>query len=188
MRRLLICVALFLCVSFTLEAYNRNDAVAYARKWAKGANHKCGTYSSCTPASYWGSEVCGYASQGGDCANFVSQCLVLGGKHPNLKGGNCRGYPCGWEEIGAKRLGDCLKDKGWKSSCGLNKKPPSDLKAGDVLIYHAGSCDSYDAHAVIVTTAGATPKISCHSSAKLDVAYTYMGASKPYLQWLHYRD
>jgi len=151
MKGLLSVVALFICVSFTLEAYSRDGAVAYARKWALGANHKCGTYSSCTPASYWGSEVCGYASQGGDCA------------------------------------GDCLKEKGWKSTCGLNQKPPSGLKVGDVLIYHAGSCDSYTAHATIVTTAGATPKISCHSSNKLDVAYTYMGSSKPYLQWLQYQ-
>ena len=188
MRRLLSYIALLVCVSFTLEAYNRNDAVAYARKWAKGANHKCGSYDSCTPASYWGSEVCGYPSQGGDCANFVSQCLVLGGKHPNLKGGSCRGYPCGWEEIGAKRLGDCLIEKGWTSTCGLNKKPPTNIKVGDVLIYHAGSCDNYDAHAVIVTTAGTVPKISCHSSAKLDVEYTYMGSSKPYLQWIQYKD
>ena len=72
MRRLLSCIALFLCVSFSLEAYNRNDAVAYARKLAKGANHKCGSYSSCTRDSYWGSEVREYALQGGDCANFQS--------------------------------------------------------------------------------------------------------------------
>ena len=181
-------IALLLWVSYGFSAYSRTGAVAYAKKWAKGANHKCGSYSSCTPASYWGSEQCGYSSHGGDCANFVSQCLVLGGNHAKLTGGTCRGYPCGFEEVGAKRLGDCLKEKGWTSTCGKNKAPPANLKVGDVLIYHGSSCDDYTAHAVIVTQVGATPKITCHSSVQVDTAYTYMSNSKPYYQWLHYND
>jgi len=186
MKNQIIFISLLLCISFVLSAYSRSEAVAYARKWAKGANHKCGKHTSCTPCSYWGSEHCGYQSHGGDCANFVSQCLVLGGKHPKLKGGTCRGYPCGWEEVGAKLLGDCLVEKGWKSTCGYLKKPPENIKEGDVLIYHAGSCDSSKAHAVFVTQGGANAKIACHSSIKLDVSYTYMGTSKAYYQWLHY--
>ena len=186
MKRLLICIALLICFSFIMSAYSRENAVAYAEKYAKGKNHKCGTYSSCSPASYWGSEHCGYPSHGGDCANFVSQCLVLGGGHPKLKGGSCRGYPCGFEEIGAARLGTCLKEKGWTSTCGKLQKPPKNIKAGDVLIYHKGGCGSGDAHAVFVTKGGTTPKIACHSNIKLNVAYTYMGNSKPFYQWLHY--
>ena len=186
MKKFLICITLLICITFGLSAYSRDGAVAYAKKWANGANHKCGTYTSCSPASYWGSEHCGYESHGGDCANFVSQCLVLGGNYPKLNTGSCRGYPCGWEEVGAKRLADCLKEKGWTSTCSYQQKPPSNIKAGDVLIYHSGSCYSWDAHATIVTEAGATPKISCHSNSKLNVAYTYMGTSMGYYQWLHY--
>ena len=69
----------------------------------------------------------------------------------------------------------------------LSKKPPENIKEGDVLIYHAGSCDSSKAHAVFVTEGGSNPKIACHSSIKLDVSYTYMGESMPYYQWLHYK-
>ena len=55
MKNQIISISLLLCVSFVLSQYSRKEAVAYARKWAKGANHKCGKHTSCTPASYWGS-------------------------------------------------------------------------------------------------------------------------------------
>ena len=164
----------------SVYSYSRDGGVKYAREHVHNINHQCGTYSACTPCSYWGSEHCGYSGNGGDCANFVSQCLVLGG--------DCRGYPCGFEEIGAKRLGSCLQGKGWTRTCGYLQKPPSNIKEGDVLVYHADSCDSFDAHAVYVTQGGSNPKITCHSSEQLDVSYTYMGTSKPYYEWLHYND
>eukprot|EP00727_Mastigamoeba_balamuthi_P001838 m51a1_g11651 hypothetical protein (68) ;mRNA; r:8639-8842 len=63
--------------------------------------------------------------------------------------------------------------------------PPSYIALGDVLVYHAGSCDSADAHATIVTSTSGGVKISCHSSEKHNVAYTYLASSKPYYEWLH---
>jgi len=131
------------------SSYDREAAYNYAMQWWNSCNHDCtsGDYKSCTPWSYLGSECCGYTSHGGDCANFVSQCLIAGG-HPYLKGGDCkypdgtlccRGYPCGKEEIGAKRLGDCLVSKGWKRTCGYHASPPSNIMVGDVLIYHKGN-------------------------------------------------
>ncbi len=170
--------------------YSRSGAVAYAKKYVHTVNHQCGNdHLACSPASYFGNEHCGYPGAGGDCANFVSQCLVLGGNHSKLKNNqNCRGYPCGFEEPGAKRLGDCLQDKGWTSQCGYLLKPPSNIKAGDVLIYHASSCSDFNAHAVIVTEGGSSPKITCHSNEQLDVSYTYMANTKPYYQWLHFND
>ena len=177
-----------LIISFLIStfAYDRNGAVRYASNYARTPNHTCGNYQKCTPCSYWGGEACGYASQGGDCANFVSQCLVLGGGHEKLKGGHpCRGYPCGFEEIGAKNLGDCLQKKGWTSTCGYHQEPPSNIQIGDVLIYHSGGCSSSSAHATLVTQAGSQPKITCHSSIQVNTPYTYMANSKPYYQWLH---
>ena len=170
--------------------YSRTGAVSYAKQHAYNINHVCGDFMSCTPASYWGDEHCGYSSEnGGDCANFVSQCLVLGGGHEDLSGSdNCRGFPCGWEEVGAKRLGDCLVEKGWTSTCDYLLGPPSNIKAGDVLIYHSGNCHSFDAHAVFVTQGGSNAKIACHSNEQLDVSYTYMGNSMPYYEWVHYND
>ena len=178
---------LLLCALILVSTYDRNGAVTYAYKYWNNPNHRCGTYDACTPCSYWGNEACGYTSLDGDCANFVSQCLVLGGGHPKLNtGGNCRGYPCGFEEIGAFRLSDCLQTKGWSSQCGYRMAPPSNTQAGDVLVYHSDSCGSWIAHATLVTVGGSNAKITCHSAAKKDASYTYMAGSKDYYQWLHY--
>ncbi len=46
-----------------MKQYNREDAVAYAKRWALGAN----------PRYYH------FAGIGGDCTNFISQCLYAGG-------------------------------------------------------------------------------------------------------------
>ncbi len=177
-------------LEYTSAAYNRAKALTYAKDHVHNINHKCGTYDKCTPYSYFGSEHCGYPkTNGGDCANFVSQCLVKGGGHPNLTGSDmCRGYPCGFEEVGAYRLGACLKQKGWTSTCGYLKAPPNNIKEGDVLIYHEKSCDDWDAHATIIIKGGAIPRIACHSNEQYDVSYKYMGNSMPYYQWLHYND
>ena len=180
-------VLLLISLLFLAFTYDRNGAVSYAYKYARTPNHRCGGYLKCTPASYFGREACGYESHGGDCANFVSQCLVLGGGHPKLNGGSpCRGYPCGFEEPGAKKLGKCLEKKGWTSTCGYHQAPPSNIQKGDVLIYHSGGCGSGLSHAVFVSVGGSSPKITCHSSVKVDASYTYMANSKPYYQWLHY--
>ncbi len=169
--KIIFLASLILCAF----AYDRNGAVNYAYKYVSSPNHSCGNYIKCTPCSYWGSEACGYGSNGGDCANFVSQCLVKGGGHAKLNSGDpCRGYPCGFEEIGAKNLGRCLQRKGWTSTCGYHKAPPSNIQKGDVLIYHTGSCGIILAHAVLVTVGGSNPKITCHSSNQKDVSYTYM--------------
>jgi len=180
--KIIFLASLILCAF----AYDRNGAVNYAYKYVSSPNHSCGNYIKCTPCSYWGSEACGYSGHGGDCANFVSQCLVKGGGHGSLNSGDpCRGYPCGFEEIGAEKLGRCLQSKGWTSTCGYQKAPPSNIQKGDVLIYHSGSCGSTSAHATLVTVGGSNAKITCHSTNHRDISYTYMSGSKPYYQWLH---
>ena len=182
----LIVFLLLLCI--VVSKYSRSGALKYAKDNVHKANHQCNTnYEACTPYAYYGSEHCNYKSHGGNCANFVSQCLVKGGGHPILKGGTCRGYPCGFEEVGAAKLGKCLKEKGWKSTCDYLLKPPSYIKAGDVIVYHSGSC-SGDGHAALITVGGANPKITCQSAEKVDQHYNYMSNSKPYYQWLHYQD
>ena len=77
---------LFLTLYIQTYTYSREGGVEYARAHVHNINHECGNYLSCTPCSYWGSEHCGYTGAGGDCANFVSQCLVLGGGYPKITG------------------------------------------------------------------------------------------------------
>lgn len=165
--------------------YDGNKAVEYARKYWKVPNHTCGSnHLNCSPYAYFGSEACGYAGDGGDCANFVSQCLIAGG-HPILKKGECRGYPCGKEEPGATRLGRCLaNDFGWQRKCGKNLAPPSNIKVGDVIVYHTSSCDDWNSHAVIVSSVSGGVKITCHSNKQLDAPYTYILGSMPVIEYL----
>jgi hypothetical protein len=178
-------ILLFLSSVFT---YDRNAAVKYAYKHVFNINHKCGSGRwKCTPYGYFGNEHCNYKRDNGDCANFVSQCLLAGGHKP-LKGGQCRGIPCGKEEIGAYKLAVCLrKTFGWKRACGYRMPPPSWIQKGDVLMYHSGSCDSGKAHATLVTVAGKNAKITGHSNEVKDKDYTYNANSKPYYEWLHFQ-
>lgn len=53
-----------------MSFYNRKLAVEYARKWALSRN----------PAYY------NYDKIGGDCTNFISQCLYAGKKEMNYRG------------------------------------------------------------------------------------------------------
>lgn len=180
-------ILLFFITILSIHCYDRGAVVAYAQAHWNRVNHQCGNYLSCSPYSYFGNEACGYASQGGDCANFVSQSLIAGG-HPFLKGHKewCRGYPCGKEEVGATRLGNCLSQVfGWKRTCGFQQPPPSNIRPGDVLIYHADSCSSYSAHATVVVSAnGNDVRISCHSNNQHNIHYTYMAKTKGYYEWL----
>lgn len=168
--------------------YDRQAVYDYAALWWDDANHTCGIYSDCTPWSYWGRDVCGYPSQGGDCANFVSQSILAGG-HPDLDTHDtwCRGYPCGREEIGARRLGECLVLNGWTRTCGYKISPPEGMKRGDVLIYHSGSCDSWSAHAtVVVNVDGSDVRIAGHSAPQWNTEYTYLQDSMPFYEFLQH--
>jgi hypothetical protein len=170
------------------STYNRAGAIAYANAHWNSPNHDCSTsYDSCSPYSYWGTEHCGYPSHGGDCANFVSQCLLAGGHSPLNGGAPCRGYPCGTEEIGANNLADCLSQvKGWTSTCSYQQSPPSNIQVGDVIVYHASSCSDSEAHATIITSiVSGVPYISCHSSERHNTVYTYMSSEMPYYEFLH---
>ena len=186
----LITLTFLILISYTTSQYNRRKAVNYAFKYLKTPNHKCGSGSrACTPYGYFGKDACGYPGDGGDCANFVSQCLVESG-HPKLTGGQeyCRGYPCGKEEVGALKLDQCLHNTHkWERTCGNMLKPPKNIKVGDVAVFYSAGCQSGDAHATIVTAInGNDVRLSSHSPHVKNVAYTYFTKSKKYISWLHY--
>ena len=98
-----ILLLLLLGMSMT---YDTRKAVSYARTY-------CSNYNT---------RYRNYRNSGGDCANFVSQCLIAGGY--NLR--DCYGA----DEYGAiplvSNLEECLVAKGWKRSVGM----PSAFKAG----------------------------------------------------------
>jgi len=183
-------LSLSLGASLVLGAagYDRAGALVYARTFWNRANHKCGSdYTACTPFSYWGEEACGYASHGGDCANFVSQCLLAGNHTPLVKA-PCRGYPCGREEVGAARLGSCLAlNYNWNSSCGAHLPPPSYITEGDVLLFHGTSCTDEEAHATLVThVVPGDVLITCHSEDSANRSYTQYAGEFGFYDWIHF--
>ncbi|MBD3419806.1 MAG: hypothetical protein GF398_06800 [Chitinivibrionales bacterium] len=183
------CIVLCLSV-LVAHAYDPDPAIAYAELWYDDCNHECTSlYRECTPWSYWGMDCCGYPSKGGDCANFISQCLIAGGESgfndtkPNPP---CRGFPCGKEEIGANNLGECLKQyHGWREIAYGKREPmPASMKPGDVIVY--GKSSGWGTHiALIVRVEDGKAYIAAHSSPQFDRVYTYLtGSSHEYYRWI----
>ena len=179
---------LFLLFSLTIleviVTYDRNKAVEYAYKHYKKINHNCekGRWS-CSPYGYFGNKFCPhYPKAGGDCANFVSQCLIAGGIDLKSK---CKVSKCK-VILGAKSLGVCLhQGHKWKRACGKKMSPPEWIEKGDVIVYHQGDCNSRYTHAMIVTVGGKNAKVSGHSPPVKDKPWDF-GKKKIYYEWLHY--
>ena len=98
-------VVLFLLFTIAFS-YDCSKAVEYATKY-------CDHYNP---------EYHNYARQGGDCANFVSQCLKAGG----LDLSTCSGVDDKGSVYGITNLKSCLRKLGWKSS----SSRPKSFKAG----------------------------------------------------------
>ena len=100
-------IILLFLIGFSLS-YNAGAAVNYARTYCQNYN-----------PHYWN-----YANDGGDCANFVSQCLIAGGMDLST-------CAVSWvDDYGClprvRDLKSCLQQKGWKSSYSR----PASFKAG----------------------------------------------------------
>ena len=162
--------------------------MTYARKFYSRVNHDCESpYTACTPYSYWGGESCGYSSHGGDCANFVSQCLLAGNHTPLVKL-PCRGKSFCDAEVGAQKLGACLaQNYGWTSNCGRHAPPPSDIVPGDVLIFHKSSCTDIEGHAtLVVDRRGEFVGLAAHSIDTFNKSYMEYSQEFGYFDWLHW--
>ena len=147
MKAILFCLLL----GITL-CYNANNAISYARRY-------CGNYNP----SY-----ANYRNMGGDCANFVSQCLIAGGI--SLK--SCKvswidNHGCLPRVVD---LQSCLSQLGWKKSTGIPKK----FKAGNPFFIP-------NQHAMIATGVNGNTITFCgHTS---DVCNQKMGAPSSYLYY-----
>lgn len=139
--------------------YNGKKAANYALDWANSFN---GSYAN-------------YTSQGGDCTNFVSQCLVAGGLPTdyNWSYNNGKSY---WTRA------DWLLEwfKGKPEYSGLIVLDPSynDIQPGDPIFCIKGQTINNSAypndvdHAMICTENNGVPKISQHSDARCNVPYS----------------
>ena len=140
-------VVLFLLLAIAFS-YDRDKAVEYAKK-------HCDHYNS---------HYHNYATEGGDCANFVSQCLKAGG----LDLSKCSGHDSKGSIPGVANLKSCLKKKGWKSS----SSRPKSFKAGYPVFVKKYS------HAMIAShVSDGEVRVCSHTknrcNTKLDIGVTY---------------
>ncbi len=142
--------------------YDRTAAAAYANRYWD-------TYNT--------AEYADYSSSGGDCANYVSQCLVAGGtslweSELNNNPGN------GLDPYGAVPYCDDLNLVLTEDIGAQHKRiedsgtPLPELQAGDVIIYGTDS-DEF-AHAVIVVGGqGDNAMINAHTTDRYHVSWDY---------------
>ena len=109
-------ILLFLCLSLALSAYNRDKAYNYAKKY--WSNYNTPTYANYNP-------------DGGDCANFVSQCLIAGGLNLVKMCGSGAAWGKGGTVPNVSAMRTCLTNNGWVAT----SKIPSNFKKGDVILY-----------------------------------------------------
>ncbi|MCK4718497.1 MAG: N-acetylmuramoyl-L-alanine amidase, partial [Thermoplasmata archaeon] len=121
-----------------------------------------------------------YTSSGGDCANFVSQCLMAGGRI--LEGGD-DGMEHGVDNWGCMPFCDYLhlnlinatwgQDAAWTTITGGSGSPPGDLQAGDVIIYGDTSGDWWRHAVFVVGGMGDTAMINGHTTDRYHEAWDY---------------
>lgn len=115
--------------------YDREKAVAYARHWALSRN----------PAYY------NYDALGGDCTNFISQCLYAGIPEMNYRGygwyyHNANQKSASW--TGVKYLYEFLIQNQYEGPRG-KEMTKAELEIGDVI--QLSFSDNVYGHSLIVT-------------------------------------
>lgn len=132
-----------------------------AAQWAK--DHWDDTDSVLYGAGYFKNNNVG---DGGDCANFVSQCLYMGGLEQTPTW--CyAGYRChftakmGATWITAHSLYNYLVSLGGQS---IQNPSPSDVSVGDVIFYKTTDDGRMHHSAIVIAIENGTPIIAAHSA------------------------
>ena len=131
------CAHIFLRIRIKIiMEYNREEAVKYALKWAMSANP----------------EFHHFGDEGGDCTNYVSQCLYAGGAPMNYsangwyyKSGTV--YSESW--VGVIALGEFLTRRSDTAGPKGEIVPREEIEVGDIIQLRQNPY--YFNHSVIVT-------------------------------------
>ena len=133
--------------------YDRDAAVAYARKWALGRN----------PAYYDFSDI------GGDCTNFASQCIYAGAGTMNLTSVFGWYYRSSYDRTaswtGVEYLYNFLINN---PGIGPYARivPQGEAMPGDIIQLGTGNGDFY--HAPVITAVTPVILVAAHSDDALD--------------------
>lgn len=151
--------------------YNRNKAVDYAKKYALSPNPSFKYFAD-------------YETYGGDCTNFISQCLFAGGapmsygteyawwyKKSNSINTQNDTWSISWAV--AHSLFWALKvnkERNYKGPKGLEVNSVNELELGDIISYENDEGVIY--HTAIITSFGSSgPLISQHTFDALNIPY-----------------
>lgn len=141
-----------------MARYNREAAVAYAKKWWNSAN----------PA---------YPYFDVDCTNFVSQCLRAGGApmygYPNrstgwwLQGGT---WSFSWSVAHSLRWFLETSKKGLQA---IRVMDPSQLEIGDVILYDFEGDGRIDHSTIVTSMRNGVPYVHAHTNNSENRHYGY---------------
>jgi hypothetical protein len=129
--------------------YNPAAAIAYAHRWAKGRN----------PRYYDFDKI------GGDCTNFISQCLFAGGFSMNYAGdggwfyNNINSRSPSWS--GVEELRDFIVGNRGVGPRGY-EADVYETRPGDIIQLHFGG-SRFEHSLFVVGSNGGDPLICCHT-------------------------
>lgn len=133
--------------------YNREAAVAYARRWAMSRN----------PAYY------DFEKIGGDCTNFASQCIYAGAQVMNYTSVMGWYYRSSYDRApswsGVEYLYNFLINN---NSVGPYARVVSELEVNPGDIVQLGSADGYFYHSPVITSTNPTILVAAHTFDALD--------------------
>ncbi len=145
------------------EAVNVNYCSTAAAQWAK--DHLYDYYSVLYNKGYW--------DDGGDCANFVSQCLYMGGLDMNTYW-NISGYYAHWGTYkGSDYEGSYIRCQQLynylvKIGAQVIKNPKaSDVSIGDVILYSREGSSRMTHTAIVIDIKNGTPVVAAHSTGRV---------------------
>ncbi len=156
------------------EALNVNYCQTAAAEWAKA--HVYDYNSVLYNKGYW--------NDGGDCANFVSQCLYMGGLDMNSFW-NISGYYAHWaEKEGYTYAGSYVRCQQLynylvKLGAEVIKNPKaSQVSIGDVILYSREGASRMTHTAIVIDIKNGEPVVAAHSTGT--VMYR---SDEPYRDW-----
>ncbi len=156
------------------QALNVNYCQTAAAEWAKA--HWDDYNSVLYNKGYW--------DDGGDCANFVSQCLYMGGLDMSSFW-NISGYFCHWSEsegntyagsyVRCQQLYNFLVKQG---ATVINNPSASQVSIGDVILYSREGASRMTHSAIVIDIKNGEPVLAAHSTGT--VRYR---TDDPYQDW-----
>ena len=195
----LFVVMLFFLTSGLYATYNRQQAVRYANKWVDPTEQtklRNNSYKIGDDSEY---PFIDHDKNGGDCANFVSQCLIAGTSNL-LAGINDTRHSIPF----CDNLHSFLIENNRATITAFHftdyqdgTRPPQNIAPGDVVIVGDYPYDEGDdpwRHACIVVEVKQNGEIllNCHNNDRYKRNYTWWfgggSAQFPYIQFYHIND